>query len=797
MPGLPQVGVEAVVKGLGSFISDIGKVNDGIKSLDPTGNIITRTLEGVSGAFKNLGASMLRVAEVAIGVLVRDAFRAIIQGLGDIIRSTIEAGTAFQTMELRLNVLNFNTEKLTGNQQNYNAVMQEATELTREQLGWLQRIAVTTPYDAQDIANVFTLARSYGFASGEAKGLTQDITDFAAGMGLGNTEIERIIVNFGQMVQQGKVTQRELNDLARGSFVPVNDVLKQMQENLQMTDDEFEEFRYTAEGVTAFMEAFSDIVETRFSGAAEKMARTFQGATDNARDFIQSLVGFGIVRPVLNVIGGAIADVIDALTDPERWNALTAAAETVGSALSDVVAGIMGLAPDAGSLADSLVVGLENLGAWIDTHKDDIIGFFEDIRDTVLEVFDAVKNGDVKGILVALGVDEGSADKISGFIDNVLGIIGRVKAWFEENGPSIETFIEGIGDFIDNNLVPAFDTISQWVEDNGPTISEFFETLGEIIGEVFENLTGQEISGEGLQGFLDTVTSFMDYVIENKDKIAEWVTWLVKAWANLQVLGFVLTIVLVPLQALVGFLLSLTSVIAGLAAIWFILTSPITLTVVAVFLLIGALVWLYVEVQKFIEIIKFAGEVSGKWLRAQIEEMVPIVIQKFTELKTEVEKTIKNLQETINDKIEAIKTAFIDTPWGAIGRAIIEGVAAGVRKAADMLVQAALSAANAAIEAVENALGIQSPSKVFFGFGENMMEGMALGIDRFAGMAAKSMQEAVAGVQMPAMVASAQMGGAVSTQNNYTNNYNLTVNSSAMPEPLIQDYNMMKSLAGA
>jgi len=770
---LPQVGVEAVVQGLGSFINDVGKMNSAIGSLNPSGNIITRTLQGVSGAFKNLGASIVRVAEVALGVLVRDAFRAIIAGLGDIVRSTIEAGAAFQTMELRLNILNLNTDKLTGSQANYNAVMKEATELTRVQLSWLQKLAVQTPYDAEDIANVFTLARSYGFAATQAQSLTQDITDFAAGMGLGNTEIQRIIVNFGQMVQQGKVTQRELNDLARGAFVPVNDVLAKMRENVDMTDKEFEQFRYTGEGVNAFMQAFSDIVEQRFSGSAAAMARTFQGATDNAKDFIQSLVGFGIVKPILNQVGAGIADLLDALTTEERWNELTAAAGRVGEALADVFGGLQGFLPDAESLADSLVSGLNNAADWINANKDNILNFFVGIRE--------------------------------GIADVVAFIRSRLIPGFMDFGEGIKNIIlNNIVPFIQNTLIPAFQMISDWVEKYRGNIQQFFRALGDIVKTVISNLTGLDFEGGGLQGFLDLIVTFMDYVSENKDKIAEWVTWLIKAWGVLQLVGFVLSLIIGPIVALIGIILGVVAAFAGLVSILSLIFNPVTLVIAA----IGLLVAMFIEAmnfgkmlgeglaQIFLNLVAKAIEFKDGVISA-VTAMLPIVLSVFSDMGSGVLAALVDMLGYVRTKVAGMINIFIKQPWGKIGRQIIEGIAGGVRKAADMLIQAAVDAAVSAINAVKEALGVSSPSKVFMYFGEMMMEGMAVGIDKLSGMVAHSMENAVGAVKMPAMVATAQMAGSVNTSNSYTNNYNLTVNSSSPTEPIVQDYNMLRSLAGA
>jgi len=671
--------------------------------------------------------------------------------------------------------------------------------MTKENLEWVQKLAVTTPYDAQDIANVFTLARSYGFAGQQAQGLTKDISDFAAGMGLGNQEIERIIVNFGQMQQQGKVTQRELNDLARGAFVPVNDVLKEMQENLGMTDKEFEKFRYTGEGVTAFLEAFSTIVKERFSGASEDMARTFKGATENAGDFIKSLFGFGIVTPILDTIGGKIADFLNALTEEGNWEAMTSAVEFFSTNLNSVFSELLGSGPDAQGIVDGIVQKLDEWGIWIQQHREDIIGFFEDAKEKVGEIWEALSSGDMVGLAEALGVNP--------------EIIGRIKD-------------------IRDNIVSAFDTIKAWVDDNSDTIKKFFDTLGEIVGGVFEQITGQEIGGGGLDGFLESVTKFMQYVIDNQDVIAEWVIKILALWGAFQLFGFVLSIILPPLMTLAGIALGLIAIFTGLSAIFTVvsavigfLASPVGLVIVAIALLAGVVIYLannwewftttaqmlwaifvfYIQTtaaqiweflvtmwQGIVETVHGAitsivekGYELGEGMRQAWDDMKNAVVEKGQELGEQARQKF----DEIVDKIKSIG-------WVQVGLDIIAGIANGITQAAKDLAAAAVGAVTGALDAVRDILDMHSPSLVFMGLGENMMEGMAIGISKMSGLVTDSMAKAMGQVTMPAAMATAQVGGAVSTQNNYTNNYNLTVNSSSPTEPIVQDYNMLSSLAG-
>lgn len=782
---LQKTGVEAVVENLNGFKSGIEDINKSIESIGSKGNFLTRALGGAVDILDSFGASVLRIAEHTLGELLADAIEYVIVKLKELVAETIEAGAEFQTMLLRLGRFNFNTAIESG--MKFGEAMRFAKDMTQEQMAWLQKLAVTTPYDAQDIANVFTLARSYGFAAEEAQGLTQDISNFVAGMSLGNTEMERIIVNFGQMVQQGKVTQREMNDLARGAFVPVNDILKRMQENVGLTGAEFDKFRSSGEGVNAFMTAFSQIVKERFEGAAQAMARTFQGATDNAKDFVKSLIGFGVVRPILDKIGGRIADLTSSLTTTERWDALTKAAASVGLQISTTVDQILGLLPSSENLADRIVEGLNSISDWVNKNRGRIVAFFSDLKKTLGDLWDALKSGDLEGFLKALGLDESAIGNITTLKDGILKV---------------------------------FDTIKGWVSENGPLIKKFFETLGEIVRKVFKGLT-KNLDKGGLEGFLDTVAGFMQYVIDNQDKIAWFVTLLGQLWGWLQVIGLAMTILAPPILFLVGIILSFASVIiffgsvltAVTAIVTFFLT-PLGLIIIIIgaiigiiALLVAGILWLVNHWQLVVERFQVLGQqlrdfLAQKFLEikdeviAKLLELKEGAVAKFLEMVEEAKTRFSEMKTAIMEKMTEIKNAILDIDWKEIGKMMIRGITKGVISAATGLVNAMINAVRQAYDAAMNAISAKSPSRLFMNVGEAMMLGMSKGIDQFAAVAGSTMEKAMGEIAMPAisMSAGALGNSTVNRTSSVTNNFALTVNSAAKTEPIIQDYGMLQAL---
>lgn len=88
-------------------------------------------------------------------------------------------------------------------------------------------------------------------------------------------------------------------------------------------------------------------------------------------------------------------------------------------------------------------------------------------------------------------------------------------------------------------------------------------------------------------------------------------------------------------------------------------------------------------------------------------------------------KKIKEIGEATWD---AIKNFFTNTDFGAVGKGILEGIAKGITGGLQLIRDAAVAAATAALEAAKGFLGIDSPSSVAFDeIGFPTGEGQALG----------------------------------------------------------------------
>lgn len=784
---MEEVGVLAVVKELQSFLGDMNKVNSALNGLRPSGSMLQDMFGAVGEAVSNFGQAVWDVASVTLGVMLRDAIEFIIGQLGDLVQAILESGSAFQLLQIRLNGLNLpqNTAELG----NWTSAMEQAKEMTKEQLTWIQLLGAATPFDPATLAEIYTLSRVYGYADEAARRLTTDIANFGAGQALTNADLTTTIQNFGQVIERGKIMMQTIRNLTRSAKLPWNDLLERMAKNTGIAKQKLVELISTPEGISAdiFITAFEQLTEEepRYIGAAGRLARAFVPATQNVKELFTSIFGLNVTVPILDVLGEKVATFTDQfvyfnqqgdLIKTERWDALTIAATNLGKSLSGLISDILGFLPTSSSLADSLVSGVQSLSDWVNTNRDKIVGFFKDVGNTIqTEVVPFIRDQ----LLPAVG------NFIAQIWDNRESILG----FFTYMG----YFIQYVATIIYRYLVPAFERIGTWVTDNGALIGDFFRTLGSIISYVISQIFGVPAGGEGgaLEQILGVIKNFMQYVVDNEDKISELALILTKVFIAVQVLTLVFNIIISVIGTfigtIVGVLVGIASFIAGVlaavSAITFIIAnfSTLVLIVLGVIGVIGSLITTFFLIPAALSILISA--VAG---------FVSAFLIGFNTLKANVSTTITNIMTDIRNK-----------DWGGVGRDIINGMVKGVVGAAQTLASAAVNAVVNAYNAARRALGIKSPSTLFMDIGKQTMQGMALGIENFAGLTGQAMTEAMTKMAVPAMTMPsivqsmvAQAGAGNTTNNQSTRNYNLTVHSGASAEPIIQDFNMLSSLSG-
>lgn len=117
------------------------------------------------------------------------------------------------------------------------------------------------------------------------------------------------------------------------------------------------------------------------------------------------------------------------------------------------------------------------------------------------------------------------------------------------------------------------------------------------------------------------------------------------------------------------------------------------------------------------------------FIASNLPLLIDMGIKLIVALAQGLVKAVPKLLDSIPVIISAIFDAFKKIDWGSIGKSIIDGLVAGLKAAKDLVVNTLKSIATGAIDAFKKFFGINSPSKVFMSFGQNIDQGLSIGLD--------------------------------------------------------------------
>lgn len=134
-----------------------------------------------------------------------------------------------------------------------------------------------------------------------------------------------------------------------------------------------------------------------------------------------------------------------------------------------------------------------------------------------------------------------------------------------------------------------------------------------------------------------------------------------------------------------------------------------------------------------------------------------------------------SIGQWIKDKWNGIVEFFKGINLADIGRDIIQGLINGIQDKFNALKDKMRDIGDSIKDTIANVLGIRSPSTVMIGFGENIGEGMAIGIERASSMV-KEMSQRMANMAIPDVRGVAGQAITNSTTNNQVSNvFHVTV----------------------
>jgi tape measure domain-containing protein len=311
---------------------------------------------GGQGGFRGLGDSLF--GAMFKFEILKQTIRGVINEIKSLATAALGAAGDIQTLTARLNFLIASQAMAANEGMDFANAMKVATPVTQDLLKWIQKLSLASPVSVDDISKTVSLSLAMGWTSESAKTLTKSIVDYTSALGMGSEISERIIYNFAQMRQQGKVTGTELRDLGRGAYMPITKILNMMWKELDLVRDgmdsttiSFQDFRDQAAAgtidVEKFFTAFNEFVKVNLPDAAYKMNFTFAAVKDNLQDLFKIILGWNVLGPVIKSLTKPLQDFIERFQSDE----VLLGAKRIGIALSFMVEGVKkGIGAVSGSI---------------------------------------------------------------------------------------------------------------------------------------------------------------------------------------------------------------------------------------------------------------------------------------------------------------------------------------------------------------------------------------------------------------------------------------------------------------
>ena len=568
-----------------------------------------------------------------------------------------------------------------------------------------------------------------------------------------------------------------------------------------------------AEQTKLAMTAMSDNVNT-FGTNAEDVTNAFKGFSKQNYTMLDNLkLGYG----------GTKSEMERLIKDANEWGKANGEASNLSiDSFSDVVTAIQQIqekqhiagttAKEAGTTIQGSIgmakAAWENLLSSLADPDGDIKGSINDLITSIFGDGTPTNLGVIGNALPAIETAiEGIAEALPGMLTT---ITDRIPEFLDEIMPNLDDVMSKVGESITNLIAGIAEFIPKIIEAGGQIIKGLVSGIVIALPKVIS--TAQSTISSFTQGFaqnfprvvaegMEVVSNIANGIVEGLPKVAEQGVQIITTLAegiSQNLPQIVETVVHVVSQLITTIAENLPLIIAAGVQVLQALVEGIANsipemigTVITVIEAIGETI-----VENLPTIIESGLELLlalAQGIADNLPEMTDTIIEVITQIITVIIEhlpeiievgveilialgkglidTIPVLVADIPQIIDAIKNAFLDIDWGAVGSNIIDGIKNGISSAAGRIADAAKEAARKALDAAKDFLGIHSPSTVFRDqIGKYMALGMAEGFED--NIPVDDMQNSLDGMVngLSTTKVKGNNGNVVSTSDNYTFN---------------------------
>lgn len=565
-------------------------------------------------------------------------------------------------------------------------------------------MAAETMQRAADVASIMGLDVSAAMESiaGAAKGNFTMMDNL--GVAINDTTIQQYALSKGIEKSTREMTTQEKVGLAMELF---------LEKSAYAAGNYAKENATLAGSLGTAKAALSDFLSG--AGSVDAVVSSFSNAaqviTSNAMEILPRLVSAG--AEAVKALAPQIPQMFDTIL-PVAVDAIASVMGTLGSLIVDNVDMSIQSAFDAGlMIADKLIEGIGNFSTGFGTVLESLVMWVEEYNNVLVE----------KAILLVTAFLQAFMEGSAAFSKAAVSIITALAQGIVNNLPLIlecaQTllggFISGIQEKIEmvaNIAIPIISALVGFISENLPKLmTAAQQILSALIGFLMDKLP------ELAKGAAAIIKSIVGFLMDKLPELAKAGVNLIKSLMDRlpEAIAFICALLPDIIIAVVGALLELLPMLAEVGVQLF--TS-----------LVGYLP----------EIIDGLVAVLPDIIGAIIDTIIgllPLIMQTgvelFCALVRDIPAAIVNIVAEIPKITNAIRESLLAkrSDIAEAGKQLLSGLAQGIVDGWNAVKDSIANTFSAVTDFVKGIFDVHSPSRVFAGIGENLMDGLWVGVD--------------------------------------------------------------------
>lgn len=298
---LVETGLRLIADGAQAYTDALQRAHEAQQKVNSSGK------EAANG----LGAIRDIMLGTFLGKQLDAAFNKVTNFFVSFPNMALESIKAIQDLELSLESLIAKEYINSGAAADMNEALTMTAYPVDELMVKIKELSIASPFEYKDVVGTLQMSMAFGQTAETAVQLTEAITNIGSVNKSIPGILQRLTYNFSQMNMVGKVSGRDIKDLAMIGL----DLNKVIKDNLNMSVEELNSKLATGEmTMDAVNQAFIEFAKANYGGAAERAARTLGGLASTFNDIFFFLAS-DLFKPVVDRLTIALGSLLDMFMD--------------------------------------------------------------------------------------------------------------------------------------------------------------------------------------------------------------------------------------------------------------------------------------------------------------------------------------------------------------------------------------------------------------------------------------------------------------------------------------------------